>query len=41
MNENQQTQMKELITKGKEQCFMTYAQFNDHLPVDIVDQEQI
>ena len=33
--------MKELITKGKEQGFLTYAQVNDHLPDDIVDPEQI
>jgi RNA polymerase primary sigma factor len=37
MNENQQSQLKELITKGKEQGFLTYAQVNDHLPDDIVD----
>jgi len=41
MNENQQSQLKELITKGKEQGFLTYAQVNDHLPDDIVDPEQI
>jgi len=41
MNENQQSQLKELITKGKEQGFLTYSQVNDHLPDDIVDPEQI
>jgi RNA polymerase primary sigma factor len=41
MNQNQQSQLKELITKGKEQGFLTYAQVNDHLPDDIVDPEQI
>ena len=41
MNENQQSQLKELITKGKEQGFLTYAQVNDHLPDEIVDPEQI
>jgi RNA polymerase primary sigma factor len=41
MNDNQQSQLKELITKGKEQGFLTYAQVNDHLPDDIVDPEQI
>jgi len=41
MNENQQSQLKDLITKGKEQGFLTYAQVNDHLPDDIVDPEQI
>jgi RNA polymerase primary sigma factor len=41
MNQNQQSQLKQLITKGKEQGFLTYAQVNDHLPDDIVDPEQI
>jgi RNA polymerase primary sigma factor len=33
--------IKQLITKGKEQGFLTYAEVNDHLPDDIVDPEQI
>ncbi len=41
MNQNQQSQLKDLITRGKEQGFLTYAQVNDHLPDDIVDPEQI
>ena len=41
MNQSQQSQLKDLITKGKEQGFLTYAQVNDHLPDDIVDPEQI
>ena len=41
MDQNQQSQLKQLITKGKEQGFLTYAQVNDHLPDDIVDPEQI
>ena len=41
MNQNQQSQLKDLITKGKEQGFLTYAEVNDHLPDDIVDPEQI
>jgi len=41
MNQNQQSQLKDLITKGKEQGFLTYTQVNDHLPDDIVDPEQI
>ncbi|MDX1460887.1 MAG: RNA polymerase sigma factor RpoD [Xanthomonadales bacterium] len=41
MNQNQQSQLKQLITQGKEQGFLTYAQVNDHLPDDIVDPEQI
>ncbi len=36
-----QSQIKELITKGKEQGFLTYAEVNDHLPDGIVDSEQI
>ncbi len=41
MNQNQQSQLKDLITKGKDQGFLTYTQVNDHLPDDIVDPEQI
>ncbi|MDX1379569.1 MAG: RNA polymerase sigma factor region1.1 domain-containing protein, partial [Xanthomonadales bacterium] len=41
MDQQQQSQLKDLITKGKEQGFLTYAQVNDHLPDDIVDPEQI
>jgi len=41
MNQDQQSQLKLLITKGKEQGFLTYAEVNDHLPDDIVDPEQI
>ena len=39
--EQQQSQLKLLIAKGKEQGFLTYAEVNDHLPNDIVDPEQI
>ena len=39
--EQQQSQLKQLIAKGKEQGFLTYAEVNDHLPADIVDSEQI
>ena len=28
----QQSRLKELIAKGKEQGFLTYAEVNDHLP---------
>jgi RNA polymerase primary sigma factor len=38
---DQQSEIKQLITKGKEQGFLTYAEVNDHLPDDIVDPEQI
>jgi len=37
----QQSQLKLLIAKGKEQGFLTYREVNDHLPSDIVDPEQI
>ena len=37
----QQSRLKELIAKGKEQGFLTYAEVNDHLPDTIVDPEQI
>jgi RNA polymerase primary sigma factor len=37
----QQSQLKLLIARGKEQGFLTYAEVNDHLPNDIVDPEQI
>ena len=39
--QQQQSQLKLLIAKGKEQGYLTYAQVNDHLPNDIVDPEQI
>lgn len=37
----QQSQLKILIAKGKEQGYLTYAEVNDHLPNDIVDPDQI
>ncbi|MDD1618627.1 MAG: RNA polymerase sigma factor RpoD [Methylococcaceae bacterium] len=39
--EQQQSQLKQLIAKGKIQGYLTYAEINDHLPSDIVDPEQI
>ncbi|MBL1264439.1 RNA polymerase sigma factor RpoD [Candidatus Methylomicrobium oryzae] len=39
--EQQQSQIKQLIARGKIQGFLTYAEINDHLPSDIVDPEQI
>jgi RNA polymerase primary sigma factor len=39
--EQQQSQIKQLIAKGKSQGYLTYAEVNDHLPSDIVDPEQI
>ena len=41
MNKNQQSQLKMLIAKGKEQGFLTYTEVNDHLPNEIVDPAQI
>ena len=37
----QNSQLKLLIARGKEQGYLTYAEVNDHLPNDIVDPEQI
>ena len=37
----QQSQLKELIAKGKDQGYLTYAEVNDHLPADISDPDQI
>ena len=37
----QAQQLKDLIARGKEQGYLTYAELNDHLPNDIVDPEQI
>ena len=39
--EHQQSRLKKLIAKGKEQGFLTYAEVNDHLPDDISDPDQI
>ena len=36
-----QSRLKELIAKGKEQGFITYAEVNDHLPDDVSDPDQI
>ena len=32
---------RQLVTRGKEQGYLTYAEVNDHLPEDIVDSDQI
>ncbi|WP_434773149.1 RNA polymerase sigma factor RpoD [Pseudomonas entomophila] len=37
----QQSRIKELITRGREQGYLTYAEVNDHLPEDISDPEQV
>jgi RNA polymerase primary sigma factor len=36
-----QSRLKDLITKGKEQGYLTFAQVNDHLPQDIIDSDQV
>jgi len=41
MDKTQQSNLKQLIAKGKEQGFLTYAEVNDHLPEGIVDPEQV
>ncbi|MEI6896232.1 MAG: RNA polymerase sigma factor RpoD [Psychromonas sp.] len=41
MAQTPQSQLKELIIKGKEKGFLTYAEVNDHLPQDIFEPEQI
>ncbi|WP_413664223.1 RNA polymerase sigma factor RpoD [Microbulbifer sp. CNSA002] len=37
----QQSRIKELIARGKEQGYLTYAEVNDHLPEDISDPDQV
>ncbi|BCE01509.1 RNA polymerase sigma factor RpoD [Marinicellulosiphila megalodicopiae] len=37
----QQSRLKELISRGKEQGYLTYAEVNDHLPEDIASPDQI
>ncbi len=42
MSDNtQQSRLKELISRGKEQGFLTYSEVNDHLPEDIADPDQV
>lgn len=41
MSQEQQSQLKQLIAKGKMQGYLTYAEVNDHLPGDILDPDQI
>ncbi len=38
---DKQSLLKQLIAKGKEQGYLTYAEVNDHLPEEIVDPEQV
>ena len=41
MSDEKQSRIKELITRGKEQGYLTYAEVNDHLPEDISDPDQV
>ncbi|WP_343187803.1 RNA polymerase sigma factor RpoD [Buchnera aphidicola (Periphyllus koelreuteriae)] len=41
MDQKPKSQLKSLITYGKEQGFLTFAEINDHLPEDMIDSEQI
>ncbi len=38
---NQQSRLRELIAKGREQGFLTYAEVNDHLPEGIAEADQV
>jgi RNA polymerase primary sigma factor len=39
--QEQQSEIKQLIQKGREQGYLTYSEINDLLPDDIVESEQI
>ncbi len=39
--QSQQSQLKQLISKGKNKGYLTYAEINDHLPSNIVEPDQI
>ena len=39
--QQQQSLLKQLIAKGKEQGYLTYAEVNDHLPQDISEPDQV
>jgi RNA polymerase primary sigma factor len=41
VTQKQQSGIKDLIAKGREQRYLTYAEVNDHLPEDIADPEQV
>ncbi|ANF16870.1 RNA polymerase sigma factor RpoD [Buchnera aphidicola (Schlechtendalia chinensis)] len=41
MEHNPQLQLKLLVTHGKEQGYLTYAEVHDHLPNDIINSDQI
>ncbi|WP_156503920.1 RNA polymerase sigma factor region1.1 domain-containing protein, partial [Oleiphilus sp. HI0066] len=39
--DSQQSRLKVLIARGKEQGYLTYSEVNDHLPEDIADPDQV
>jgi len=39
--QTQQSRIKELIARGREQGYLTYAEVNDHLPNDISEPDQV
>jgi RNA polymerase primary sigma factor len=39
--EQQKAALKQLVAKGKDQGFLTFAEIHDHIPEDIIDPEQI
>ena len=41
VNHSQQSQIKQLIAKGKEQGFLTYSEVNDHLPDELINTDQV
>jgi RNA polymerase primary sigma factor len=41
MEHNSQSQLKMLLSKGREQGYLTYTEVNDHLPPDMIDSDQI
>ena len=38
---HQQSRLKDLIARGKDQGYLTYSEVNDHLPEDISDPDQV
>lgn len=40
-NQEQRSELKMLIARGRVQGYLTYAEVNDHLPDDVVEPEQI
>ena len=41
MSQNQQSRIKDLINRGREQGYLTYDEVKDHLPEDISDADQV